>query len=317
MLTPEQHAIRAQGIPASDVAAVLGLNPWRSPYEVWHEKVDPKVAEKRASAEENPAMRRGRIKESMIVNWYREETGNKVSYAGRHQRTFRSESHPLCIATPDGLIEPGHGVLEVKAPGRYTIGHWGNDECGIPEYYITQVMWQMAATGRKWVHAAVDLGDCLGIYKCDWDQGLFERMYKMVNDFWVNHVLTGEPPPPDPSKGCASVLSELYPEVAKPELAVADDDARDAMLELQAAKIELKAAEERERLASNRIRLLIADGAGLQSEFGKVTWSQTKGKTVVDWKSLAEELGASAESIAKHTSQKDGYRTLRAYWRSK
>ena len=37
-LSPAQHARRAQGLGASDVAAVLGLSKYKSPFDVYLEK---------------------------------------------------------------------------------------------------------------------------------------------------------------------------------------------------------------------------------------------------------------------------------------
>ena len=32
---------RQKGIGGSDVAAILGMSPWRTPYQVWEEKTTP------------------------------------------------------------------------------------------------------------------------------------------------------------------------------------------------------------------------------------------------------------------------------------
>lgn len=309
MLSAEQLAIRSKGVAASEVAAVAGLNPWRSPHEVWMEKTG-----RGEPIEENDAMRRGIVKESMIISWYRQQTGYTVSYAGRHQRTVVSAEYPLCIATPDGLVSPGRGLVEAKAPGRYTIPHWLNGE--VPDYYVPQAIWQMAACGRPtWCDFAIDLGDELGVYRVDWDAELFGTLYEIVERFWRDHVQADTPPPADPTTGCTEALQRLYPMVQKPALMPADDHVSLLMLELQAAKEEEAAATKRKDQAANELRQLIGDGAGFESDIGKVTWKETKGRTKVDWQKIAEEIGAPDEIVERHTYQGKGHRTLRTYWR--
>ena len=67
------HEARKSGLGGSDIAAVLGLSKWASPMDVWYQKrglVDP--------LEESNAMRRGRLLEPAIAEWYAEETGLQV-----------------------------------------------------------------------------------------------------------------------------------------------------------------------------------------------------------------------------------------------
>lgn len=51
-------------------------------------------------------------------------------------------------ASPDGLVGE-KGLVEIKCPNTAT--HLSTVRCGkIPAKYITQMMWQMACTGREW-----------------------------------------------------------------------------------------------------------------------------------------------------------------------
>jgi putative phage-type endonuclease len=56
---------------------------------------------------------------------------------------------PMTGASPDGIVKGHSGLVEIKAPNTAThldtlLGH------GVPGKYITQMMWQMACTGREW-----------------------------------------------------------------------------------------------------------------------------------------------------------------------
>ena len=37
-LTPEQIEFRRRGITGTDISAIMGLNPWKSPLDIWNEK---------------------------------------------------------------------------------------------------------------------------------------------------------------------------------------------------------------------------------------------------------------------------------------
>lgn len=309
MLTPEQLEIRRHGVTASEVAAVCGLNPWRTAHQVMVEKkglVD-------RDFESNAAIVRGEIKEPMIVRWYEATTGKKVRYHGRHQRTVVKPDDPLVIGTPDGTVGTT-GLVEAKAAGRRTLAHWGQpgtDE--IPEYYIPQGIWQMAATGRRWVDFAVDLGDELGIYRLKWNPQLYDVLRAHVGRFWEQSVLGDEMPDIDGSPGCTAALTMVYATVKEP-LAEASGDEEKLIDEYQYAKEQYDAWLAAKELAANRLRGAIGERKGYQSRYGKVVWSEVKGRTKVNWEALAKDARIPEDLIQKHTSIGRGYRTLRTYW---
>ena len=45
---------RQKGIGGSDVAAILGMSPWRTPYQVWEEKTTP--IDETAAEDDRPAL---------------------------------------------------------------------------------------------------------------------------------------------------------------------------------------------------------------------------------------------------------------------
>ena len=65
----ELFELRRSGVGGSDVSAILGMNPWRGPFDVWLEKTGAVD-----QFGENPAMMRGRLFEPAIANWYSEVT---------------------------------------------------------------------------------------------------------------------------------------------------------------------------------------------------------------------------------------------------
>ena len=65
-------AVRNQGIGGSDAGTILGLNPYKKPYELWLEKTGAKEPE---DISEKEAVKAGVYLEPVIAQWYTDETG--------------------------------------------------------------------------------------------------------------------------------------------------------------------------------------------------------------------------------------------------
>ena len=98
----------------------------------------------RQEAYSNAAMEWGTNSEPLARAAYEADTGFLVIETGM-------VAHPriaMAGASPDGLVNHD-GLLEIKCPQSAT--HVRNLCSGKPEgKYLTQMMWQMACTGRDW-----------------------------------------------------------------------------------------------------------------------------------------------------------------------
>ena len=189
---------RKKGIGGSDVAAVLGLNPWRTPLDVFNEKTAETVDDKPQSE----AAHFGTILEDVVADEFARRTGFKVA---RFNKTltqnpgchtggvgwaranldrvivnpaiaktvrFTSEaSHALqakCFTR--GLWLTTDAILECKTASAYASDLWGPSqeaeiragevvtEHKIPIYYETQVQWYLGLTGANVCYVAVLIG---------------------------------------------------------------------------------------------------------------------------------------------------------------
>lgn len=312
MLTDAQLAVRRTGVGASEIAAVCGLSKWRTPHQVWFSKIYPEKAREEFGA----AALRGNIKEPMLVEWYKATTGRTVTKSGDEQETVRHPDHPIVLATPDGYVDED-GLIECKAPGKQTIMHWGqNGTDDIPEYYLPQGIWQMAATGRHWVDYAVDLGDELGVFRLNYKEDLFQSLLVIAEQFWADYVEKKVPPPPDHTDGCTETLLRLHPNQMQEPLGRPDDDTVVLMERYRQAGIAVKEAKREENLVKNLLKSRIGDHRGFEDYGGnKVIWYQVKGRTKTDWEAIARELGADEERIQRHTSVGPSSRSMRGYWK--
>lgn len=155
---------RRQGITASEIAVVMGLSPWDSPYALFHRKLGilPGITD-------NAAMERGRVLEPYIAEKFAERHP-ELMMTGTGRELFRHDGRPWQMATPDRLLcddmrldfegdtvieefEPA-AVLECKtASDMSEWGEPGTDE--IPVHYRAQVLWQMDVMGVATAYVTV------------------------------------------------------------------------------------------------------------------------------------------------------------------
>lgn len=145
--SPEWFAQRLGRATASRIADVIAKT--KSGYSTSRENYCVELALERitgtgASSFSNEAMRWGTETEPLARAAYEAHTGAIVGEVGMIQ-------HPtieMAGASPDGTIN-ADGLLEIKCPSQAT--HARSLLSRKPDSkYITQMMWQMACTGRAW-----------------------------------------------------------------------------------------------------------------------------------------------------------------------
>ncbi|KQY39981.1 lambda exonuclease family protein [Rhizobium sp. Root483D2] len=145
--SPEWLAMRAGKVTASRVADVIaktktGVSASRAKYagELIAERLTGQPAERFT----NGAMAWGTEKEPdarKAYEFYRDTDVAEVAFV----------PHPTIAdsgASPDGLVDV-EGLLEIKCPETHTHIETLLNKA-VPSKYVTQMMWQMACTGRKW-----------------------------------------------------------------------------------------------------------------------------------------------------------------------
>lgn len=145
--SPEWFAQRLGKVTASRVADVIaktktGYSTSREGYMV--ELALERITGQRAEAYTNSAMQWGTETEPLARAAYEALTGELVEETAMVQ-------HPrieMAGASPDGLVG-ADGLLEIKCPNSAT--HVQTLRSKKPAgKYVTQMMWQMACTGRAW-----------------------------------------------------------------------------------------------------------------------------------------------------------------------
>ena len=311
-LTDEQVALRSSGIGASEIATILGENPYSSPHDLWMDKLGL-----RPPFKGNAATRAGQMLEPVVADWYSDHTGASLKYAGGE--TLRHPDHPWMLATPDYLrrSKPHSSklvaVVEIKTAGVHMAKEWGpqgSDE--VPERYILQVHQQMAVLDALGVVPGVQVADIAVLlggrdfrcYRVERDSQVEEAIIEAGGRFWEGHVLPQDPPPTDMSPGCAAWQARRY--------ANHDDVLVPAMPDLLPwveryadAKTRAAQASKEQKLAEAHIKEAIGANAGivgaLDGDEFRLTWKQQAGRTL--WKGVAEKL--TDLLLRTHTADQD------------
>jgi len=195
--TPE---LRRSGIGGSDAAAVCGLSRWKTPVQLYLEKIgDAK------EVEETEAMHFGNILEEVVAQEFARLTGLKVR---RDTRTFRHKEYPHLMAHADRRITAaGSGVagagtesigLECKTAGRwYSDEEWGETGTDfVPADYFLQCQHCMLVTGWSKFHLAVLLaGNVFRHYEIPRDDVTIASLVEQENAFWK--CVQDRTPPPE------------------------------------------------------------------------------------------------------------------------
>ena len=132
--TEEWLEMRRGKIGASDVSTILGLNPKKTAYQLYLEKLGE------VETDVNWAMQKGTRVESRIRDQYEELTGNLVL-----PKVFVHPQHFWLMASCDGVNFEGNRLAEFKFRGKEVVDKVFLGE--IPEYDMPQLQIQMECSG--------------------------------------------------------------------------------------------------------------------------------------------------------------------------
>jgi len=178
----EWHAHRLTMRNASETAAVLGISPWVTPYQLWLMKTG------RKTQAVNAAMLNGTALEPAARSAYELQTGNVM------QPLVMQDG--LYSASLDGITLQGDLIVEIKCPMRgRTSTLWKEIEGGsVPGHYAAQIQAQLMVSGAVTAH----------LWVFDGQQGLLRTLERdeaamvAIREAWdvFQRFLDTDTPPP-------------------------------------------------------------------------------------------------------------------------
>lgn len=296
-LSPDQLALRASGVAASEVGAIVGCNPYKSSVTVWREK--------RGEIVRGPDTERtkwGDILEPVVRADYEQRKGVRVEVPG----TMAHPEIAWMMASPDGLVYRAGAVdpdigLEIKTH-TFRVAHLygppGSDE--VPPYELVQCMWGMAVTGLpRWDLVAFIDGQPTD-YIIDRDDELIGILHDRCERFLVDNVQGGQPPDPDGTEEFDAWLNARHASNTTTLVDVGDDPEVMALIARgKEVRAQGKELDEEHATIIQRLKVRIGAEGGLtwrdaKGKPEKITWKRSKASRRIDYAGIANDTRADA-----------------------
>lgn len=272
---------RRKGIGGSDVATVLGLNKYKSVYQLWLEK----TGQVEVTSAQSEAAYWGNTLEEVVAEEFSKRTGKKVR---KRNQVFEHQKYHFLRANIDRDVVGENAVLECKTANQYLANEWDEDE--IPIQYICQVQHYMNVLNLDYVYFAVLIGGQKFIWKkMERDQELIDMITEKLVEFWTENVEKGIEPAIDGLKATSDFLTQRYldTEDNQTELNAAFDE---NIANLARLKSDRKIIDENITLLENELKQALgkSDATIGITPNNIVSWKKTQSKRL-DKKKLAEK----------------------------
>ena len=171
----QEYRQSQKGIGGSDVATILGLNPYKTAFTLWLEK----TGQIEPAAIENEYVEWGNILEPVIREKFARETGFEVK---ENPYVLQHDEHDFMIANIDGEVldpEKGEwGVLEIKTANERMKKDW---EEGPPHHYMLQIQHYLATMDYGYAYVACLIG------------GNHFKYFEIIrDDYIIDSIITAE-----------------------------------------------------------------------------------------------------------------------------
>lgn len=203
--------LREDYLGASEVAAALGLNTYKSPLRLYLDKMG-----QAEDLSDNEHVEFGIQMEGPIREWF----GKRFAKAEgvdikvyKYPFTLRHPEIEFLSASPDGIIEhPEHGtgLIEIKTASERMWHEWEGDN--LPDMYYMQIQSQLCVTGLDYAYIVALVGKKLLWKFVPRNDEVIQVMVEQASRFWSDHVLAKVPPAPMGLSSDTDALKLLYPE---------------------------------------------------------------------------------------------------------
>lgn len=286
------YEVRRAGVTASEIAIVLGISPYGSPFSLYWQKVND------WRDDGNEYTSAGRHLEDAIADWWWTSDRGAPYGSMREAGLYAHPDRPWQLATPDRLLHGPlehiygnhgplgskiHALLECKWVA-YSWDGWGEEGTDeVPVYYRAQALWQLDVLGVDEVHFAVLGPGGFRSYLVRRDETDLEVM-RAAGVAFVRQLQDGQAPDLDGHSATISALRQLHPDVGDGDVECPVELAEAYRI----ARADRKDAEQRVDECEAQIRALL----------GSTYARAVVGKKLVASRSVYDQAGDSAELTA-------------------
>lgn len=281
-ITPDRQTF----IGGSDVAAILGISRWKSPFQLYQEKIGAFVEVSNPARDK--VLGRGKRWEPVVIEMLIDELqsrGHEVEIIARNAR-YQDPEHPFLAAEIDlELLLDGVEVNgEIKTVHPFAAKDWGEEGTDeIPVYYTAQVMHGLMIKPRpKAIVAALIGADDLRVHQVARDGDLILSIRAKCIEFW-QRVQDRNPPDPTEPEDVKWLYAKDHGTVAE-----ADDSLVLLCQSLKDKKVIAKRLEEEIEMLSTSIKVGIGDAATLLYRNKPIATWKSQASNRLDTKALEE-----------------------------
>jgi putative phage-type endonuclease len=291
---------RKSGIGSSEVATIVGLNPFETPYQLWRRKVGldtPKV--------ETFAMKAGHYLEDAVSQFWQDETGREVIKRSAGDWLVRSNEKPFMQVSPDRTYwlagetrsNSNKGILECKTTQRQV------DPDDLPKHWFCQVQYLLGVSELTQGSLAwLTMGREFGYKDIALVPDFFQWLSEETERFYIDNIKGMQEPS---AVNVADILLKYNKHQAGKIIEV-DDEIFKAYEDLKEVKKEIDALTERKEAYEEKIKMAFTDAEAIS--YG--------GETIATWKAPkpsmkfdAKEFQAANPDLAKeYTHETQGAR---------
>lgn len=261
-----QH--RQSGIGSSEVATIVGLNPWETPYQLWRRKlgIDP-------PKQETFAMKAGHYLEDAVAQFWHDETGQDIIKRSAVDWIIVNADKPYMRVSPDRTYwlagmphsNDNKGILECKTT------QMSIDPDDIPKHWFCQVQYQLGVAELEQGSLAwLCSGREFGYKNLSLVPDFYGWLVEEVERFWTDNIQGKQEPT------AANVQDVLlkYNRHTDGKIVEVNDEIFAAYKSLKELKDELFSIEERKAELEDKIKLGFGDAEAIS--YG--------GQTIATWK---------------------------------
>ncbi|MCF0184278.1 MAG: YqaJ viral recombinase family protein [Bacteroidaceae bacterium] len=286
---------RKSGIGSSEVATIVGLNPWETPYQLWRRKVGLDEPKK-----ESFAMKAGHYLEDAVSRFWADETGKEVIKRSATDWIIRDNDRPYLQVSPDRTYWLGEsrspeakGILECKTT------QMAVDADDLPKYWFCQVQYQLGVAGYTQGSLAwLCSGREFGYRDLKLVPEFYEYLVAKVERFYTDCIIGGQ----EPETVCVADVMLKYSRHTGGKVVETSDEVFEAYQSLRGVRKELDALAERKEELEATIKMAFGDAEALSYGGETIaTWKAPKPSRKFDSKAFTEAYPELADEFSTTT----------------
>lgn len=240
----EWLAGRQGKIGGSTIAALLGLDKYRTPLQVYYD-----LTGQSEPAAENKYTIAGHRLERVVADYFTEASGAMLITGSEADVTYVHPEYDYLIGSPDREYVAADGreaILECK-----TTQFEVDEESELLQKWYCQLQWYLMLTGYRsgaiaWLSRGVDFG----YREFEANDGVQQHLLQTAVDFWNRHIV----PRVEPEPQSVADLAKRY-RSATGLTGDCDEELYRAILKLKEARERVKAETEKLKELEERVKL--------------------------------------------------------------